>query len=181
MRALAGLGSGVLFGIGLALSGMTRPAKVLAFLDVAGAWDPSLAFVMLGAIAVFAPLYLLIRRRSRPVLAPDFVVAPTAPIDAKLIAGAVLFGLGWGAVGFCPGPALVSAGTAAPAALVFGACMLAGMLLFRGYERWRAARVGLSRAAQRSTDATWPLHSSPEQTAASGSSSAEHSSRVPSR
>jgi uncharacterized membrane protein YedE/YeeE len=180
MRALAGLGSGVLFGVGLALGGMTRPAKVLAFLDVTGAWDPSLAFVMLGAIAVFAPLYRLIRRK-RPLFASEFVVAPTTPIDAKLIAGAALFGIGWGAVGFCPGPALVSAGSGAPAALVFGACMLGGMLLFRGYERVRARGRDLSAGAARPTDAVWPPHSSPEQTAASGSSSAEHSNRVPSR
>jgi uncharacterized membrane protein YedE/YeeE len=160
---------------------MTRPAKVLAFLDVTGAWDPSLAFVMLGAIAVFAPLYRLVRRRARPLFASDFVVAPTTPIDAKLIAGAALFGLGWGAVGFCPGPALVSAGAAAPAALVFGASMLAGMGLFRGYERVRGRGRDLSAGAARPTDAVWPLHSSPEQTAASGSSSAEHSNRVPSR
>lgn len=181
MRALAGLGSGLLFGIGLALGGMTRPAKVLAFLDVTGAWDPSLAFVMLGAIGVFAPLYALIRRGRRPVFATDFVVAPTTPITAKLIVGAGLFGLGWGAVGFCPGPALVSAGTGTQAGLVFALCMLAGMLLFRGYEQVRARGRDLSAGAARSTEAAWPQHSSPEQTAASGSSSAEHSSPVPSK
>jgi uncharacterized membrane protein YedE/YeeE len=93
---------GALFALGLALSGMTDPAKVVGFLDVGGAWDPSLALVMLGAIAVYLPVYLVVRRR-RPELAPA-----SGAIDARLVGGAALFGIGWGLVGYCPGPAIVS-------------------------------------------------------------------------
>jgi uncharacterized membrane protein YedE/YeeE len=131
MKALAGLCSGLLFGVGLALSGMTRPSKVIAFLDVAGRWDPSLMFVMLGAIAVFAPLYRLTVHKARPVFGSEFVMHRTWPLDARLMIGAAVFGVGWGIAGFCPGPALVSAGTGALAALVFASTMLLGVLAYR--------------------------------------------------
>jgi uncharacterized protein len=147
MRALAGLFSGVLFGVGLALGGMTQPGKVIAFLDVAGAWDPSLALVMGGAVAVFAPLYRLIRRAASPRFASAFVVHASWPIDAPLLIGAAVFGVGWGIGGFCPGPGVVSAGAGAPAGVVFALCMLVGMLAFRGYERLRSGAHGADAAS----------------------------------
>lgn len=121
--------AGLVFALGLGLAGMTQPNKVLGFLDVAGDWDPRLAFVMMGAIAVHFGFVRLARARSRPVLAPAFVWPTAAGIDAKLVGGAALFGLGWGIAGYCPGPALVASVTAAPATLVFVAAMVAGMAI----------------------------------------------------
>jgi uncharacterized membrane protein YedE/YeeE len=122
--------SGVLFAVGLGLSGMTQPSKVIAFLDVFGAWDPSLAFVMLGAIAV----HITVARRAarpaaRPLLAARFMLPTSTQIDGRLVTGAALFGLGWGAAGFCPGPALVSLVSLSWTTLLFVAAMLVGMLL----------------------------------------------------
>jgi uncharacterized membrane protein YedE/YeeE len=131
VKALAAALSGLLFALGLAVSGMTEPARVLAFLDVTGAWDPSLAFVMVGALAVYAPAhYLITRRRARPLLAASFELPATAPIDAKLLTGAAVFGVGWGLAGFCPGPALVASAAGAGEAVWTSLGMLAGMLLF---------------------------------------------------
>lgn len=126
-----GLAAGGLFGVGLALSGMTRPQKVLGFLDVTGAWDASLAFVMAGAVTVYALAYRLIRTRRAPLFEPEFHVPAQRPVDAPLLLGAAVFGVGWGLGGFCPGPALVSLGAAAPYALAFTAAMTAGLLLQR--------------------------------------------------
>lgn len=139
MPALIGLLSGALFGVGLAVSGMAQPAKVLAFLDVAGAWDASLAFVMAGAIGVYAPLYRMLLRATKPVYVREFVVAMGGRVDARLLVGAGVFGVGWGLGGYCPGPALVSAGTGATQGVVFALAMLAGMLLFEAQERLAAA------------------------------------------
>ncbi|KAA0121866.1 YeeE/YedE family protein [Methylobacterium sp. P1-11] len=122
---------GLLFGLGLLVSGMADPAKVLAFLDVTGRWDPSLAFVMAGAVAVSAAGYRLARRRGRPVLAPRLDVPARRDLDARLIAGAAIFGLGWGLAGLCPGPALTILTVAPAEAVTFVAAMVAGMLLFR--------------------------------------------------
>jgi uncharacterized membrane protein YedE/YeeE len=122
---------GLLFGLGLLVSGMADPAKVLAFLDVTGRWDPSLALVMAGAIAVSAAGYRLARRRGRPVLAPRLDVPNRRDLDARLIAGAAIFGLGWGLAGLCPGPALTLLTLAPAEAVTFVAAMVAGMLLFR--------------------------------------------------
>jgi uncharacterized membrane protein YedE/YeeE len=121
--------AGLIFGLGLVLSGMADPAKVLNFLDVAGTWDPSLAFVMAGAIGVAAPGFWLVRRRREvPLAAPDFKVPPAdAPIDRKLVIGSAAFGIGWGLAGFCPGPAIVSLALGAPATLAFLAAMLAAI------------------------------------------------------
>lgn len=130
-RLLAALAAGALFGLGLVLSGMANPAKVLAFLDVAGDWDPSLAFVMGGAIPVAALGFALGRRRTAPLCANDFATPPRGLIDARLIGGAVLFGLGWGLAGFCPGPALAALGFGGAQPWLFIAAMLAGMGLFR--------------------------------------------------
>ena len=128
-RFLIGFATGGLFGAGLLVSGMTRPSKVLGFLDLAGAWDPSLMIVMAGAVIVFAIGYRLVVRREAPLLAPRFDLAAGREIDRRLIAGAALFGVGWGLAGFCPGPSLVAAGSGSLGALIFVAAMTAGMLL----------------------------------------------------
>jgi uncharacterized membrane protein YedE/YeeE len=128
MGVIGALAAGLLFGMGLVLSGMADPAKVLNFLDVAGAWDPSLAFVMAGAIAVAAPGFWLVRRRAAPIVDAQFYMPPSnAPIDRQLIAGAAVFGIGWGLAGFCPGPALVSLPLAASGTLAFVVAMLAAI------------------------------------------------------
>jgi uncharacterized membrane protein YedE/YeeE len=121
--------AGALFGVGLGVGGLTEPARILGFLDVAGHWDPTLAFVMAGAVAVYGLAFRLIQRRRRPVLEPAFSVPPRRPVDGRLLAGAALFGLGWGAAGYCPGPALVSLATGAPPVAVFVVAMLAGIKL----------------------------------------------------
>jgi uncharacterized membrane protein YedE/YeeE len=121
---------GLLFGIGLLVSGMANPAKVLAFLDVTGRWDPSLAFVMAGAVAVSAAGYRVARRRGRPVLAPRLEIPTRRDLDPRLIAGAAVFGLGWGLAGLCPGPALTLLTVAPAQAVTFVVAMVVGMLAF---------------------------------------------------
>ncbi|HEX2725182.1 MAG TPA: YeeE/YedE family protein [Beijerinckiaceae bacterium] len=123
--------SGLLFGLGLIVSEMVNPAKVLAFLDVFGDWDPSLAFVMAGAVAVSAFGYFVTQRRGRPILAPRLEIPTRRDLDPRLIAGAALFGIGWGLVGLCPGPALTALTFGPWQLFVFVAAMLAGMALFR--------------------------------------------------
>jgi len=126
---LAGV-AGVVFGVGLIVSGMTQPAKVVGFLDLGGAWDPSLAFVMAGAATVYALLFRAIRtRRSEPWLDVTFHLPQRRDLDAPLIIGAALFGVGWGLGGLCPGPGLVAAASGSTAGIAFVAALLAGMLL----------------------------------------------------
>ncbi len=127
---------GLLFGLGLILSGMTDPGKVLGFLDLAGLWDPSLAFVMGGAIAVGALAFAVAKKRTRSFLGGAMHVPTARDIDKRLVLGSLLFGVGWGLAGFCPGPAIVSAAAGQPKAMVFIAAMLAGMWLFEMLERW---------------------------------------------
>lgn len=128
---------GLLFGLGLILSGMTDPGKVLGFLDLAGLWDPSLAFVMGGAIAVGALAFAVAKKRTRSFLGGAMHVPTARDIDKRLVLGSLLFGVGWGLAGFCPGPAIVSAAAGhQPKAMVFVAAMLAGMWLFEMLERW---------------------------------------------
>jgi len=127
-------GSGLLFAFGLGLSGMTQPAKVVGFLDFAGNWDPSLAFVMLGAIGVHTILSRFILHRPAPFFATTFSVPTRNDVDPKLIGGAALFGAGWGLGGFCPGPALTSVGTGSFTVLIFVGAMIAGMMLFKLVE-----------------------------------------------
>ncbi|NVJ28729.1 YeeE/YedE family protein, partial [Myxococcus sp. AM011] len=115
--------------------GMTDPAKVVGFLDVAGRWDPSLAFVMAGALGTYALLRPFILRRTKPVLAERFPPPPQASVDGRLIGGAALFGIGWGMSGYCPGPALVSLPVGGTPVLLFVGAMLVGMALFRGIMR----------------------------------------------
>lgn len=123
--------SGALFALGLVVSGMTDPGRVTAFLDVTGRWDPTLAFVMGGAIAVHAPLARLICRRRAPLYDTAFHLPTRTKIEPRLVVGAALFGIGWGLSGYCPGPALVSLGTAAAPLAVFVAAMLGGIALTR--------------------------------------------------
>lgn len=127
---LAALFAGALFGVGLAVSGMLIPDKVLNFLDVAGHWDPSLALVMGAAVAVTLPGYFWVMRKSQPLLAERFQVPTNRQIDGRLLLGASLFGLGWGLSGLCPAPALVNIATGLSDVLIFVVAMLAGMWLF---------------------------------------------------
>lgn len=122
---------GLLFGIGLAVSGMTNPAKVLGFLDIAGEWDPSLILVMAGAMGSFALLRRLILRRRRPLLGGGFPGPPLPDIDKRLVAGSAAFGVGWGLVGLCPGPAVANLGGGVREAALFVPAMLAGMFVAR--------------------------------------------------
>ena len=138
---VAGL-AGILFALGLGISGMTEPAKVLGFLDVGGRWDPSLALVMIGAIGVHAPLARAILRRRAPVLAPAFALPPRGPVDARLLVGAAVFGIGWGLAGLCPGPAVTVVASGRPIALAFVGTMLLGMGLARAAERWFGSSRG---------------------------------------
>ncbi|MCY1507770.1 hypothetical protein D9M68_420570 [compost metagenome] len=135
MNALFAFVSGLVFGLGLIISGMANPAKVLGFLDLAGAWDPSLAFVMGGAVLATAAGFAVLRRR-RASLSGEPLRWPTATrIDARLALGSLVFGAGWGLAGFCPGPALVAASAGVSEALVFVAAMLAGMAVFSILEK----------------------------------------------
>lgn len=135
MRVVAALGAGLLFGAGLSLSGMIDPAVVLAFLDVAaiaeGGWNPALAFVMVAAVLVTTVGYALIFRRRAPLFAPGFALPRNRSIECRLIAGSAMFGLGWGLVGYCPGPALAGLGLGLGKTWLFVGAMLAGMLLHR--------------------------------------------------
>jgi uncharacterized membrane protein YedE/YeeE len=130
MGALGAVLLGVLFGAGLALSGMSQPGKVIGFLDVTGNWDPSLAFVMGGAVGIFAPLFALIARRGGPGYG-SLRLTTQRPVDAPLVVGAAIFGVGWGLAGYCPGPGITAAGAGRLEALSFFAAMLAGVLLFQ--------------------------------------------------
>ncbi len=131
-RSALALAAGMLFGVGLGVSGMAQPTKVLGFLDVAGDWDPTLLFVMGGAVGVHFWAYRWARRRSAPGFDERFFLPAGTPIDARLSLGAVLFGVGWGIGGYCPGPALVSLASLGVPLMVFVAAMLGGMLLVRG-------------------------------------------------
>lgn len=132
---------GLIFGIGLILSGMTDPGKVIGFLDLFGAWDPSLALVMGGAILVGVFAFALAKKRTTTFLGGALHLPASRDIDKRLIAGSLLFGTGWGLAGFCPGPAIVSLGAGQPKAVVFVLAMLAGMLLFELSEQ-RTQRRG---------------------------------------
>lgn len=129
MNLLIALLTGVLFGLGLTVSGMIDPAKVLNFLDLAGHWDPTLAFVMGGAVLVSLPAYQLARRRARPLLAPTFKLPANTPVDRRLLVGAAIFGIGWGIGGFCPGPAVAALASLQWPVLGFVLAMIAGQWL----------------------------------------------------
>ena len=142
MTALAAGLAGLLFGIGLLVSGMADPAKVLGFLDLAGSWDPSLALVMGGAIAVGVCAFAVARKRTTSFLGGAMHLPSAKDIDRRLVIGSLVFGAGWGLAGFCPGPAIVSAGAGQPKALVFVLAMLAGMWLFEWAESRRNKPTG---------------------------------------
>jgi len=135
MHSLSAFLLGVLFGIGLIVSGMSDPSKVIGFLDLAGAWDPSLAFVMGGAVLVGLVAYRVARKRTRSFLGGAMHVPTARHIDRRLVLGSLAFGAGWGLAGFCPGPALVALGAGHDKAVVFVIAMLAGMALFVFAER----------------------------------------------
>jgi uncharacterized protein len=142
-KILAGFAAGLVFGIGLTIAQMTNPAKVLAFLDLFGDWDPSLAFVMAGAVAVTFAGFRLLRARTAPACGTAMQWPTAAAIDARLIGGAALFGLGWGFVGLCPGPAIASLGIAPQRTILFVGSMVIGMSLVR----WLVERRPVTAAA----------------------------------
>jgi uncharacterized membrane protein YedE/YeeE len=131
MGNLSAFLSGLVFGLGLLVSGMADPGKVIAFLDVAGSWDPSLAFVMAGAILVGFFAFALAGRRARTFFGDSLHLPQRKDIDTRLVGGSIVFGIGWGLAGFCPGPALVGFGAGFDQATVFVIAMLAGMLVYR--------------------------------------------------
>ena len=141
LEVLVAFASGLLFAVGLAVAGMTQPAKVVGFLDVAGSWDPSLAFVMIGAIAVYFVANRLVQGRAAPWIGSVFHLPTRRDIEPRLVLGAGLFGIGWGLAGYCPGPALTALGTGGFRALSFVASMAAGMLLFEAVQKLRTRRV----------------------------------------
>jgi uncharacterized protein len=134
MKLIASLLCGLVFGVGLIISGMVNPGKVLGFLDLAGTWDPSLALVMVGAIAVSLPAFAWARKRRAALLGDPIQPPETNRIDGRLIVGALLFGAGWGIAGFCPGPGIVALGMGSSQAAVFVAAMLAGMVAFEAFD-----------------------------------------------
>ena len=134
MLGLTSLLVGLVFGLGLIVSGMANPGKVLGFLDLAGHWDPSLAFVMAGAIAVGAVAFFVARERTVSLLGAEMKLSVARHIDRRLVVGSALFGIGWGIAGFCPGPGLVALGMGETKAVVFVAAMLAGMAVFESLE-----------------------------------------------
>lgn len=141
-RLAATLVSGLVFGFGLSLSGMLDPARVRAFLDIAGNWNPSLAFVLGGAVSVSALGVLLTRRLKRPLFDETFHLPDNQVIDRRLIVGSAIFGIGWGLVGLCPGPALASLSLGLPATILFVAAMVAGMLIHDRLVARRPSRMG---------------------------------------
>lgn len=143
MFAVSALLSGLVFGLGLIVSGMANPAKVLGFLDLASAWDPSLAFVMGGAILVGFFAFLIAKKRTLSFIGAEMKLPTASAIDSRLLTGSALFGAGWGVAGFCPGPGLVALGMGEPKALVFLAAMLVGMAIFT----WREKRQSIAASA----------------------------------
>jgi len=131
MRLFSAFAIGLIFGLGITISGMINPAKVLNFFDIAGTWDPSLAFVMAGALAVTIPGYRLVFRRPAPAMEQGFQLPDTRVIDRRLVLGSATFGIGWGIAGFCPGGALPALGTGDPTVFLFLAALIGGLLLAR--------------------------------------------------
>ena len=147
MNAASAFVAGLIFGVGLILAGMTDPGKVIGFLDVAGSWDPSLGFVMAGAIGVGFFAFRVARRRARSFFGGAMQLPRERDIESRLVAGSLVFGVGWGLSGFCPGPAIVSFGAGQDKAAVFVLGMIGGMLLFSALDRYvhqprRASRAG---------------------------------------
>ena len=141
MRTLLALLCGTLFGAGLTIAGMTDPARVIGFLDVFGHWDPTLAVVMASALAVSMPGFQFALRASKPVFDQRYFLPERTRIDADLLIGAALFGIGWGIAGFCPSPAIAGLATGSPQIIAFVLSMLAGMVLRCAIERRRSRQV----------------------------------------
>lgn len=135
MIRLISLLSGTIFGLGLTISGMVNPQKVLGFLNLFDAWDPSLIFVMVGAIIIFAPLHFIFKRKSRPIFAKEFQIINNRNIDKKLLFGSGLFGVGWGLAGLCPGPAIASISFLNPSSLIFVLFMFVGFFIANRIEK----------------------------------------------
>jgi uncharacterized protein len=131
LKMLVNLFAGALFGLGLAVSGMVSPAKIIGFLDFASDWDPTLAFVMGGALLVTIPAFRLILRQPRPVLADEFDLPTKKEVDSSLLAGSAIFGIGWGLAGFCPGPAVTALASGLTPVFAFVAAMVAGMAVYK--------------------------------------------------
>ncbi|MBZ2209605.1 YeeE/YedE family protein [Massilia soli] len=145
MKIFTSLLAGLVFGIGLIISGMTNPAKVLGFLDLAGLWDPSLALVMAGAIAVGVLAFGIARKRSKSLLGEPMRLPGATQVDRRLLLGGLAFGVGWGLAGFCPGPALASLATGGVKPAIFTVAMIAGMVIYELLER--ASAPSTKRAA----------------------------------
>ena len=139
MQIITALATGLILGLGLILSGMTDPSKVIGFLDLAGLWDPSLAFVMGGAILVGVVAFQFARRREKSLLGEVMRLPTARQVDCRLVLGSLAFGAGWGLAGYCPGPALVAVAQGGVQPLIFVAAMLAGMALYEIQDRWAAA------------------------------------------
>jgi uncharacterized membrane protein YedE/YeeE len=152
MHAFASFVCGLIFGAGLLVSGMTQPDKVLGFLDIFGRWDPTLAFVMAGALAVTAAGYAFARRQMRPYLASGHLWPTRRDIDRPLVTGSVLFGIGWGLVGLCPGPALENLASLSPQVIVFVMAMIVGMMAKDFGERHASALPNARGAALTNVD-----------------------------
>ena len=146
MTVFTALLAGLVFGFGLLVSGLANPTKVLGFLDLAGPWDPSLVLVMVGAILVSMVAFAVARRRTVSFLGADMKLPRARHIDRRLVAGSLAFGVGWGIVGFCPGPALVALGTGQLKAVVFCLAMVAGMAVFELFEHRKAVRTAAAAA-----------------------------------
>lgn len=129
MNKIFSLISGIIFGLGLTISSMTNPAKVIGFLDITGNWDPSLMFVMIGAILICSPVFYILRNNNKPLFALRFEIPKINKIDSQLIFGSALFGVGWGTVGFCPGPAISSLALLNPLSILFVISMVVGFYL----------------------------------------------------
>ena len=135
MIRLISLLSGIIFGLGLTISGMVNPQKVLGFLNLFGEWDPSLIFVMVGAIIIFAPMHFIFKRKSRPIFVKEFQIINNRNIDKKLLFGSGLFGAGWGLAGLCPGPAIASISFLNPSSLIFVLFMFVGFFIANRIEK----------------------------------------------
>jgi len=140
MLAISSFLCGMVFGFGLLISGMTQPAKVLGFLDVLGRWDPTLAFVMAAALVASSAGYAIARRQGHPVLSARHLWPPQCDIDQSLVVGSIIFGIGWGLVGLCPGPALENLASLSPRVIVFVLAMLAGMIA-QGFRKMRSSSI----------------------------------------
>jgi len=140
MHALSAFAVGLIFGIGLIVSGMTDPSKIIGFLNLAGPWDPSLALVMGGAVAVGLMAFQFARRRTAAFLGGAMHLPTAQQIDRRLVLGSLVFGIGWGLAGYCPGPAVVSVGMGQGKAIVFVVAMVAGMAIYEVFERMHAQR-----------------------------------------